>query len=135
MPAWFRIALMWLLAFALPMQGWAAATMTHCGPSHHRTAAMAMESHEGHVHEVALPTVADPSDGLDPSDHEQHQPDHISSLKCSACATCCMGSGLPSAAQTVHAMDRPHSAQATIQVTHAVFLTSGLDRPPRPSLV
>jgi hypothetical protein len=32
-----QIAVMWLLALAVPVQGFAAASMPGCGPSHHGT--------------------------------------------------------------------------------------------------
>lgn len=37
-----RTALMWVLLFALPFQGYAVATMLGCGPNHHPVSATAM---------------------------------------------------------------------------------------------
>jgi manganese oxidase len=37
--------MMWLLLLALPLQGFAAATMIHCGPNHNRTLATATLAH------------------------------------------------------------------------------------------
>jgi hypothetical protein len=47
-----RTVLALLLAVALPLQGWAAATMLHCGPAHDRPAVgqFAADAHAAHGH-------------------------------------------------------------------------------------
>ncbi|MFM9915359.1 MAG: hypothetical protein ACKVOX_06100 [Rhizobacter sp.] len=119
-----RAALMWVLLVALPFQGFAAASMLGCGPSHHRVsestaheAAPAASAH-GHEHEAS-------------GDHRHAD----KASKCSVCAACCVGAALPATA-LVFAAAAPTDAPSTLPSMGAVgFLTDGPDRPPRPFLV
>ncbi|MDO9312970.1 MAG: hypothetical protein Q7T97_00305 [Burkholderiaceae bacterium] len=119
-----RAALMWVLLVALPFQGFAAASMLGCGPSHHRVsesaaleAAPAASAHE-HEHDAS-------------ADHR----DADKASKCSVCAACCVGAALPAAA-LVFAAAAPADAPPTLRSMGAVgFLTDGPDRPPRLLLV
>jgi hypothetical protein len=126
----------WLLALAIPLQGLAAATMLHCVPlrgdasahadqEHHGSPAAAQHAHGGDAAAHAQATGAAPHDhdgGVAPADH-----------KCSACAACNVGVGLPS---TLAALPQPpavseaHPVPATVRTA---FLTSGPERPPRAS--
>ncbi len=115
-----RVALVWVLLFALPFQGYAAATLLGCGPNHHRM------------------SVADASDWASPALAHAHHRDaagdhpHAEKVsKCSACAACCVGAALPSA-PLVFAAAAPAEAPATLRSVGAVgFLTDGPERPPR----
>lgn len=131
-----------LLLLALPVQGFAAAQMTQCGPGHGRTQHASVGGHEqaraAHAHEQH-------AKGLVQHDHHAHaasQPDDPSNddsppaakHHCSACAACCVGLALPSSAPVVVA---PPDAALHVAATGAadpVFLTSGLERPPRSPL-
>jgi hypothetical protein len=153
MSLWFRTALMWLLVTALPVQGWAAATMVNCDPSHHRMAAEStaaheavphayasgddsMASHSGHAHgqhahhgAAAVPN-AD-VDGGQPVDTDHHSLQKLGKLKCSACASCCLGVALPSPVLFFDAGVSSDTLVAGMPQAVAVFLTDGLERPPR----
>ncbi|MDL2336792.1 MAG: hypothetical protein QFE16_03030 [Pseudomonadota bacterium] len=140
---------MWLLLFALPMQGYAAVTMLGCGPNHHRMSVEVVAEHRGqhehspaaghhHPHEhqtAAADAVADASSG-DAADGTSsvHHLDKVSKFKCSACAACCVGAALPSAA-FVFASAAPNDApSASFSIGPVGFLTDGPERPPRISL-
>lgn len=75
-----RFLLLWLIALALPVQGFAAATMLHCAPVHHGAAMPAADAASPH------------------HDHAAHMK-HAAAEKptqasgCSACASCCLGAG------------------------------------------
>jgi hypothetical protein len=140
---WSRIrtAMMWLLLAALPVQGWAVATMVHCGPSHQRATLRAVDaispvqhahSHEGHDHgSHHASVVADDADtGPSPAGSDA-QSLSMGKFKCSACATCCLGMALPSAVLTFDASVSSDSLEPGMPRGHAVFLTAGLERPPR----
>ena len=130
MPRLARLALMFLLAIALPLQGMAAATMAACGWGPH-----------DHVHAVAHDHHAFDSAGrADASSHEMHvahSHDGKADLadgalhKCSACASCCVGAAVPSQAiafDTVKLTDRfaPLVARSV-----PAYVSEGLERPPR----
>jgi hypothetical protein len=88
---------MWLLLLALPLQGFAAATMINCGPNHHRmlaaSARPATESHEHamsghHLHaaDAAGDIHAAATDDGEDGPSSVHHLDKLSKFKCSACA-------------------------------------------------
>ena len=97
---------MWLLLLALPLQGYAAATMLHCGPNHHRmmTAAWA-EPAATRDHAVTAPHhhAMGMADGHHEAASAEGSPDapplpHLDKLmkfKCQACPVCCLGAAMP----------------------------------------
>lgn len=122
---------MWLLLLALPLQGFAAATMLHCAPSHHPAPASlaaavdiaAQGHHDGDHAAVAGNT---PDDGASPTDLTQP-----AKAKCSACAACSVGAALPAAA-IEFASVAPSAASGLVGCDERVgFFTDGPDRPPR----
>lgn len=135
---------MWLLLLALPLQGLAAASMIHCGPNHHRMLATATFAHgeapghttsaaHAHPHEMAL---ADDHAGAKSSGAPSvQQLDKLMKFKCSACAACCMGAALPTAALTFEPFPPLMTPDSFVPTTHVGFVTDGPDRPPRLSLV
>jgi hypothetical protein len=134
----FHSVMMWLLLLALPLQGFAAATMLHCGPNHHRmseasapTASHDPAAHRHHTegtaadpHAPASVAVADP--GAWP-----HDLGTLAKFKCSACAACCMGAALPAAALVFPASARAIAPAFFVPASHVGFFTDGPDRPPR----
>ena len=140
--------MMWLLLIALPLQGFAAATMVHCGPNHHRMLTTAIGEHgaagghmasaaHAHPHEMVHadhhPTATPSGAGNDaPSVQEL---DKLMKFKCSACAACCMGAALPTAALTFEPFPPLMTPDSFVPATHVGFVTDGPDRPPRFSLV
>lgn len=136
----FRIAVMWLLAVAIPVQGVAAASMLGCGPAH-RTEAVAASSHQqdgqhhtGHAADLGDSEQQAADDTATPqptaSAHQQLAKD-----KCSACAACCVSAALPSAVAAFEPAKVSANFFAASAVAGVIFLTGGLDRPPRTSLV
>lgn len=134
----FRSALMWLLLLALPLQGFAAATMVNCGPNHHRmlaaSAVTAPESHhdrtnDHHEHEALL--AADADDGAEHGPSSVHHLDKLTKFKCSACAACCMGAAMPTAALVIASFSPAMMTATFVSTPHVDFLSDGLDRPPR----
>lgn len=137
---------MWLLLLALPLQGFAAATMINCGPNHHRMSAAAMTApaqahhhatNEQHQHGVG---VADDHDEMASTAGEHgapsvHHLDKLMKFKCSACAACCMGAAMPTAAVTFEPFPAAMTPDSFVPTTHVGFVTDGPDRPPRLSLV
>lgn len=116
---------MWLLLMALPMQGYAAATMLHCGASSDRQGVAAASSHHDHAAMVASTRAELPGHAA----HGGHA--DVSKAKCSACAACCMGTGLPPAAIGFEPRATAPGPEAVVSVPAVVFCTDGPDRPPR----
>ena len=140
-----RCFVMWLLVLALPVQGFAAATMLLCGAGHHGTvqATEGGHDHAGHMH-MGAQDVSVVSE-LAAHDHAaEASPSHEDSAfrpltakhanvmgKCSACAACCTVAFLPT---NVIAFTAPASSRVLPVVeltTHAGFIADGPERPPR----
>lgn len=135
---------MWLLLLALPSQGFAAATMINCGPNHHRMASAVMaempatHQHAGAgPHQHSMEAVGDHHDSVSNfSDAPSvHHLDKLMKFKCSACAACCMGAAMPTAAVTFKAFPPAIAPDSIVPITHVGFVTDGPDRPPRILLV
>ena len=141
----FRSALLWLLLLALPLQVFAAASMVHCGASHHRMMQAASpavgdaQGHAMHAHHHEMATV-DPmhSNGAGDAEHgasSVHDLDKLSKFKCSACAACCTGAAMPTAALFIPLLPTATKMAVFVFGPHVDFLSGGLDRPPRNLLV
>ena len=143
-----RCLFMWLLVFALPVQGFAASTMLFCGAGHHGMvqAANGGLHHSSHTHRGAQDVaegseshVHDPEAKADSS----HGPSAFSPLsakhakvvgKCNVCAACCSFAVLPTAVIAFTAQ-APNRALPVVELTtNAGFFTDGPDRPPRSPL-
>jgi hypothetical protein len=136
----FRTLLTWLLLLAIPVQGMAAATMAFCGPSHHagasreqpRQGASAAHVHHGsdapgaHHHRGAAPPAGAPTDAAAPATLTQ-----ADDQKCSACASCCSFSAVPSAALAVPAAALCATRFNAVVPRIDAFTADGPDRPPR----
>jgi hypothetical protein len=155
----FRTAAIWLLAFAIPFHGVAAAAMLNCGTGHHGRASAAesmaaasqvlssMDEHAMHQHHHAhmagghgehMPAsddIAQPPAQDDTADSSLASPDagKHAQHKCSACASCGAPAVLPAHA-TFQPQRVPSAYVALPLFASAKFLTGGLDRPPRPLL-
>lgn len=128
-----RLMLLCLMAVALPVQGFAATGALHCGAMHERMRVSAGHHHDdgaAHLHDghhVTSPAPAASSDG-GPDDGATRVG---GVFKCSACAACCVGLGLPAGALTLPPGPAESLAPQRIERSVAAFLTSGPERPPR----
>jgi hypothetical protein len=134
MSYWRKLFIVVLLALSLPVQSFAAISMK-CESSHFG-GEVASAQHEDadasvphrHMHDL---TVTD-------SDHHGHPAggDVHHTHSCSTCASCCFGGALPAAPIVAASADVVHSALTSPRSDRiASFLTSGIERPPRISLV
>jgi hypothetical protein len=129
------MVLTWLLLLALPLQGHAAVTMVHCGPSHQRM--MPTDGPAAHAHHGA---VAAPHDSVEAPHGGSHEGgssvEHLAKLakfKCSACASCCAGAALPVATLEFDPVIPAAAPVFSVPASHVAFITDGPERPPRPS--
>jgi hypothetical protein len=129
-----RIALIWLVALAVPVQGVAAATMVFCGPGDttvgHQRAAHDHAAHEHHAsHDV---DAASPDAANDATSDATST--GFDTTSCSVCAACCTAATLPSPLVSCETPKGHAVYRAALASWDATFLTSGLDRPPRLTL-
>lgn len=126
----FKTFLLWLLIVALPLQGFAAAVQTPCGPmAHHDSSEMVMQA-QAHHHESdnaagSMTVAAAKSSGA--SSDAKHK-----SAFCSACATCCVGAVAPPSASLltpVYSSSLPVISSPSPLVSG--FIPAGLERPPK----
>jgi hypothetical protein len=159
----FRNAVVWLMMLALPLQGYAAASMVNCAAGHaeHAVAPRAAQSgpQPGHYHEAATPNAGHPHAAVGTHDHASHahaghheaaadpaieadvaQPpvlsadDQFADAKCSACAACCSGAAIVSSlAVPVVFAARTAPVLAALGLPVS-FITDGPSRPPRSRL-
>lgn len=132
----WRFVLVWLMALAIPVQGVAAVGMLHCAAAPaHQAHTLHDGHHDGHHHaggdQAQVGDQAEVGDdaGLSPADDG-----HTLGHKCSACAACCAGLGLPA---HVAEFGSPGVAQAIALppgAAPASIVPGRLDRPPRPTL-
>jgi len=121
----FKRLLIWIMLIALPLQSYAAASMIYCAPNHHGMAASSMaDEHSQHAHHHDAGATDDHS-GKD------HTPQK-SADKCSACSSCCLGTGATSAFKT----DIATPSGSPVLVSHPIdafasVIPEGLQRPPR----
>ena len=60
-----------------------------------------------------------------------HDLDKLTKFKCSACAACCLGAALPTAAIAIVFIPPAATLAVFVSASHVDFLSGGLDRPPR----
>lgn len=130
-----RLILAWLLMAAVPLQGWAAATMLFCGPMQPAVHAHAHEATaQAHHHAVD----ADHHQGTHaaPDAHDDGAPGHSQatgdeSHTCSACAACSHGTALAQSQLPAAVFDLPRAELAEPLVAIAALPTPVPDKPPR----
>lgn len=124
-----RILFAWLLIAAVPMQGFAAASMLFCGMgAQHQHAAEASEPHDhatphSHTSDAAQghAQAADPAQGASPDTGQ----------KCSICAACCSGVALVGLDQVLAMTPAPQAELAEPFVLIHTLPTPVPDKPPR----
>ena len=128
-----RTLIIWLVAVALPVQGFAAAAMISCGPvhaqmgkavdqaAHHHDANDDRHSHDHGTAEESKSDSQEPTPFL-----------KFFKFKCSACASCCSGAAAPSPdAAFVGLSQSPTWAIPYFPSAEDTVVPDGLERPPR----
>ena len=135
-----KLLLLWLLALAIPVQGFAA-VLQACAPAqqqtvqHHAPAVQAhqmqhehhdQQAHQGHHADHGAATQITSADASD----TQHQQHHTHS-SCSFCAACTVGGLLPLALSAPPAHDLPSREFIALPASGFVgYLPENPDRPP-----
>lgn len=135
MRRFFRLAMMLLLALALPVQGVAAAAMISCSAGQHDHGAPQVAGHHHPAaHAMAESHSADASPHVGHA-HESH--DGKGNLgkgtvhKCSACSSCCVGAAVPSPSIVFESVKLTDHFAPLVARSMPAYLTEGLERPPR----
>ena len=115
---------MWLMALAVPVQGFAAASMFGCKSAHHGAAVQQSQAGAMHAHHHA--GAASHGDGDKSAATGKH-----SKGSCSACASCCMSAALPATPVRFEATRAPDSFALSELPVAVSFISDGLERPPR----
>lgn len=130
MSRFWRLALAWLLAVALPMQGYAAQTMLLCGPASHQS--VATVDHAEHDHARMLEDAAVADHGMASAAHDDDgQSKHAG--KCSLCSACCNAVAMMTSVVSLAVAPPDLPEVPTLQAAHDRVMVGGLDRPPRSS--
>ena len=139
---------MWLLALAVPVQGFAAASMVGCGTGHgaaglhshaqgmHGDQKAASHSHDHHANVVAHAGHQHHADAASHGDaHKSHadtaKDSKFSKASCSACASCCTSAALPTTPVVFQATEMPSVFVLLAPPPVVSFVSGGLERPPR----
>ncbi len=137
-----RTLLVWMLVLAVPAQGTAALTMAFCGPDHHggmaavqaqAAAAEPMQHghHAGGAHEHGEMAASADDDTAAAANAAAHAQAGHGKSKCSACASCCSLSALPSTVLHVPMPVFTATVYAAVVPSVDSFAADGPDRPPR----
>lgn len=139
----FRLILAWLVLAALPLQGWAAASMLFCGPAQraavHAKAQAAKAApagdhamHAGH-HDMQGAHGQHHADAgtADAEAGGPAQPVTDSTHTCGVCAACCHAVALAQTMQWAGASDAPGAHLAEPLVTVLARPSPVPDKPPR----
>jgi len=133
MSYWRKLFIVVLLALSLPVQSFAAISMK-CVASHAKAretpighAEQRMSEHHHDMHGTAI--AAD-------DHHTHHHGGGHHAHSCSTCAACCFGTGLPAVPAVVVSSGATRVTTSIPPSAGVVsFLTDGIERPPRHTLV
>lgn len=134
MSSWLRITLTWLLALALPLQGYAAQSMFPCGSGHSVPAVRVASEHHGDIAHVSTATAderAQPTATSPARDAGGDTTAKAAKGKCSVCSTCCSVCGMTSDTRVFEASPTPTLYTTERELLRPGNVQSGLERPPR----
>lgn len=125
----FRVLLMCLVAFALPVQGFASVSKVLC---QHGTAprGATVSVHEQHHHHEGMVMM------LDEDNHDVHASTNAGALhqdhKCSSCAQCCLGSTMVGVMPTPFVVPVGSPVQVEgMRVLRSEVNLASIERPPQ----
>ena len=133
---WSRILLAWLLMAALPMQGFAAASMLFCGMGTQHHGAPAADAPHDHAAMLGQATVEHVQASAMGATHgalpdtrpaTQHDLQHT----CSICAACCNGAALIGLPQSMAVAPAAQAELAELLVLIHTIPSPVPDKPPR----
>ena len=130
----FRKFLLCLLVLAIPAQGYAAATMRFCSPVS-RAALLQLADIQSHHAKAADSAAVDHSKMNHHGSNSKGDSQESTKSKCSVCAACCHAIAIITTLPTALYFPQLASSVAQPQLEAIIFLTGGLERPPRTFLL
>jgi hypothetical protein len=132
----FRTLIVWLLLLAIPLQGYAAVTMSLCATGTPTPVAQVIDDGDqaAHQHHVAQPGDAGHAIAADAQPDGSHCPSPDGTSKCSTCAACCVVAGNTHPVVTL-ATAKPVGSESIpyIAIFDTAHISTGLERPPHPN--
>lgn len=130
MPRALRTFLSCLVMLAIPLQGFASASMVFCGPHH---ASLAQGADAGHHHDHGTDAAHHHHDATPGDAEDGGLADFLKlfAVKCSACASCCSLAAVPIA--PIPALSFLPSIGVAVPFfgsSYAAIVPDGLERPP-----
>jgi len=137
-----KIVIIWLLVFALPMQGFASSAMLDCGAAHqHLMPGSSSHAEDGasldqqqqmHHHEQASSTEDHAASHASSGDASTDDSHHHGATKCSACTSCCLSSAISAPVMPDPVTPLPGGLETSFQPDQqfTAYFPEGLERPP-----
>lgn len=124
--------LLWILIMAIPLQGFAAASIMLCAAEHHQVSVtQTLHVVEHNVKNVDHEHHAQSHEADGQSSDTATAQQHTSKDKCSACAACCVGAAMLTSYLASH-ISRPTSEKIDMTFSsHLGYISDSLERPPR----
>lgn len=138
MRKFIKIFAIWLIAVAIPVQGFASIAMMNCeqSPNHHSQSVANDHHHDQHSgHDMAN---QHSHDSVDSSDHESQSTDNSkhACAHCAKCTSCCSGFAFQTTSSSLFQQLSAGEARFSYNTfLFAGFIASGLERPPKPTLI
>ena len=132
MSRFLRVAVAWLLALAIPVQGYAAQAVAMGGAAH-----LAVVTATLHVHAADASSGAEARADMACCDEaDANSAAHGSAMhgKCSSCASSCCAAAITTSAVSTAVVPHAMPLVAIVAVALDHLLTGGIERPPRRSL-
>ncbi len=136
-----KILAIWLISVAIPVQGFAAVAMVNCeqSPSHHsQSVAATITGHNHEQHSGHDMSDAHTHDAVDRSNHAPQSTDKAkhACAHCAKCTSCCSGFTFQTTSSSLFQQLNAGQARFSYNtLLFAGFIASGLERPPKPSLI
>ncbi|MQR02217.1 hypothetical protein [Glaciimonas soli] len=132
---YLNIILIWLLAFALPVQGFAAASMLGCESSHHRytTTVQCGDNVTGAQGNHAQPAAVQNESKHSHQSLEKNplNSSHHADAQCQLCAAFCLSAAMaPPSAPDALARAADSIPSSTLEVHFTTHFPDGIERPP-----
>lgn len=137
MKRWIKIVVVWLIAIAIPIQGMASVAMMNCAQTPHpyQNAPKVHQHDMQHNHDNAHAHSHDAAEVDDQASHGKTNTKHACA-HCVKCTNCCSGFTFESTPTLLFQQLSVNEAKLNDQkLLFKGFIPSGLERPPRSSLV
>lgn len=140
MRKFIKIFAIWFIAVAIPVQGFASVAMVNCeqSPSHHSQNVAATSDHNHDQHSGHDMSNEHSHNAVDSSDHASQNTDKSkhACAHCAKCTSCCSGFTFQTTSSSLFQQLNAGEARFGYNtLLFTGFIPSGLERPPRFTLI